>query len=159
MAPAFAASTSARVIGGVAVKWGGQGPKHVEWDLQLITVAAVKSITIAFTYYPNGGGGGATFTALKVYTFSPAVDTNWSVPTIPPGGSNSATVSYGPPNGPIPANTTTDIHTDFTGTDNSTGTVTALATVTYVSGTTETLPIITAQWGQGNPHTHAGTTA
>lgn len=160
MAPAFAASTSAKVTGGVAVKWGGQGPKHVEWDLKLVTIAAVSNISIAFTYYPNGGGGTATFTALKIYSFSSVVDNNWSVPPIPAGGSNSATVSYGPTTGGsiIGANTTTDIHTDFTGTDNSTGTVTALVTVTYTSGTTETLPIITADWGQGSPHTHVGTT-
>ena len=55
----------------------------------------------------------------------------------------------------IAAGSTTNIHTDFAGGDNSAGTVTATATITYV-GTpgsfTQTLGPLS--WDSGNEHVH-----
>lgn len=152
-APAFAASANATgASASTALKWSGQTDtlKHVSWDLSISTgTRALSSVSVAFTYTPNGGGGAGTFTVLEMWTFSPTLGRQWTVTGIPAGGSNSATATS--PAGTFAANTTHSIHTDFGGTDNSTGTLTASITVTYVGGGTSTLPLLTQGWSQASP--------
>lgn len=152
-APAFAASANATgASAGAALKWSSQTDslKHVSWDLSISTgTRALSSVSVAFTYTPNGGGGTGTFTVLEMWTYSPTLGQQWDVTGIPPAGSNSATATS--PTGTFAANTTHSIHTDFGGTDNSTGTLTASITVTYVGGGTSTLPLLTQAWSQASP--------
>ena len=150
--PAFAASTNASgASGSAALKWSGDdGFKHVSWDLSLRSgTRALSSVVIAFTYAPNGGGGSGTFTGLDIYTFLPAVDNGWVVTGIPANGSNTATATHNQT--VILANTTSLIHTDFKGQDNSSGTVGATVTVTYVDGGSENLPALSVAWAQAAP--------
>ena len=153
-APAFAASANATgASAGSALKWSGQTDslKHVSWDLSISTgTRALSSVSVAFTYAPKGGGGAGTFTVLEMWTFAPTLGQQWTVTGIPStGGSNSATATS--PAGTFAANTMHSIHTDFGGTDNSTGTLTASITVTYVGGGTSTLPLLTETWSQASP--------
>lgn len=151
-APAFAASMDAAAASASsAVKWGPGSNKHVSWDLTLVTGGrAVSSATIVFVYVPNGGGGAGTFSALDIYTFLPTSDAGWVVTGIPGGGfTNTATATHN--QSVIPANTTSTIHTDFSGSDNSSGSLTATITVAYVGGGTQTLPAISTPWSQASP--------
>lgn len=153
-APAFAASTDATsAAASGALKWSSPTDdlKHVSWDFAIsIGTRAVSSVSVAFTYAPNGGGGTGTFTNLEMYIFSPVGGTQWTVTGIPAtGGTNTATATS--PTGTLAANSTYTIHTDFGGSDNSTGTVTALITVTYVGGGSATLPLLTQPWTQASP--------
>lgn len=151
-APAFAASlNTSGASASPALKWGPGSNKHVSWDLSIATGGqALSSVTIVFAYAPNGGGGAGTFTTLDIYSFLPAVDTGWDVTGIPAGGStNTATATHDKT--VIPANTTTTIHTDFSGSDNSSGALSATITVTYVGGGTETLPALSTPWSQASP--------
>ena len=154
-APAFAASTDATsASASSALKWTGQTDtlKHVSWDLSISTgTRALSSVTVLFTYVPNGGGGSGTFTVLEMWTFAPTLGQQWTVSGIPAGGSNSATATS--PAGTFAANTTHSIHTDFGGSDNSTGTLTASIAVTYAGGGTSTLPTLTQKWSQASPGT------
>ncbi len=151
-APAFAASAEASsASASAALKWGPGSNKHVSWDLSITTGGrAVSSATIVFAYTPNGGGGAGTFTTLEIYSFLPSVDAGWVVTGIPAGGStNTATATHD--QSVIPANTTTTIHTDFSGSDNSSGALSATVTVTYVGGGTQALPALTTPWSQASP--------
>lgn len=153
VAPAFAASTRPKSTFSAPiapVKWGSGGPiKHVSWDLTLVVgPVAIETMTIKFTYVPNGGG---SFTAFQIYGFSPAVDNTWTYPPLPVGGSPTVTASHG---SYAAGNTPYLIHTDFAGADASGGKVTAVATIKYVGVTTPVTQSLTdVQWGQGNPHT------
>ena len=152
VAPAFAASVDASgASASPALKWGPGSNKHVSWDLTLTTCGrAVSSVVIEFAYAPNGGGDAGTFSALEIYTFSPGVDNGWVVSGIPAGGlTNTATATHG--QSIIPANTTSTIHTDFSGSDNSIGALAATITVTYVGGGTQTLQTLSTPWSQANP--------
>jgi hypothetical protein len=149
-APAFAASgTSSLTAGGAAVKWGTGPVKHVSWDLILTNGAvAIDTVSITFTYTPNGGG---TFTSFTIHGYAPA-DNTWAFPPIPVDGTATVTATHADD---IAANSTTRIHTDFAGSDNSAGTVSATATVKYVgSSTTVQVPLGTVAWGAGNEHSH-----
>ncbi len=151
-APAFAASLNAlSASASAALKWGPGPNKHVSWDLTVTTGGrAVSSVSISFAYTPNGGGGAGTFSALEIYTFVPAVDTGWVVTGIPVGGStNTATATHNQTI--IPANTISTIHTDFSGSDNSSGALAATVTVVYVGGGTQTLPTLSTPWSQASP--------
>lgn len=156
VAPAYAASQNAFVssTADTAYKWSEgdskDAPKHVSWDFTLRTGGReVSQVSVAFTYAPNGGGGSGTFTALDIYIHSPLVETvsAWNITGVPPA-SNSATATRA---GILATNTTYSIHTDFMGSDNSTGTLTATITVTYVGGGSQTLPTLTEQWKQASP--------
>ena len=148
-APAFAASGTSSLTGGAAVKWGNGSTKHVSWDLTLTNGAvAIDSVSITFTYTPNGGG---TFTSFTINGYAPT-DNTWAFSTIPVGGASSVTATH---LDNIAANSTTRIHTDFAGSDNSAGTVSATATITYVgSSTTVQIPLGTVTWGAGSEHVH-----
>src|SRR5688500_2682096 len=75
-APAFAASgTTSLTSNGGAVKWGTGPTKHVSWDLTLINGAvAIDTVSITFTYTPNGGG---KFTSFAVFGYAPT-DNTWA---------------------------------------------------------------------------------
>lgn len=147
-APAFASSVATSTLtGSAAVKWGESNPKHVYWDLTLANgPVAITSVSIVFTYAPKGGG---TFTEFKIYSYS-ADPTTWGFQAIPPSGSETVTATTTG----IAANTVTQIHTDFSGADNSVGTVTATATITYADSSSVTLERVVADWKQGNQHPH-----
>jgi hypothetical protein len=150
VAPAFAVSAKATLTGsGFAEKWGTGQTKHVSWDLNLTNgAAAIDTISIAFTYAPSGGG---SFTSFAIVGFAPS-DNSWTFPPIPPGGSATVTATH---TAEIAANSTINIHTDFAGTDNSSGTVSALATVRFVgSPATFQISAGTVTWGPGGEHTH-----
>lgn len=153
VAPAFATSLDATgASSSAALKWTSPTDdlKHVSWDFSITTGSrALSSVSVFFTYTPNGGGGVGTFTSLEMWVFSPTLGRQWTVTGIPPTGSNTATATS--PAGTFAANTTHVIHTDFGGSDNSTGTLTASITVTYVGGGTSTLPLLTQPWTQASP--------
>lgn len=153
-APAFAASaanTTFGAVAGTAVKWGNGNEKHVSWDLLLTNGAvAIQSVSIAFTYFPTSGGGFEVFTIYGYAATTGPRDITWTIPSIA-GEVTTATSTHGP----IAANSTTRIHTDFAGDDNAAGTVSAVATITYVGvpgTTTKTIPAVI--WGSDNEHTH-----
>jgi hypothetical protein len=149
-APAFAASgTSSLTAGGAAVKWGNGSTKHVSWDLTLTNGAvAIDTVSITFTYAPNGGG---SFTSFTIFGYTPT-DNTWVFPPIPVDGAASVTATH---SADIAANSTTRIHTDFAGSDNSAGTVSATATIKYVgSSTTVQVPLGAVAWGAGSEHVH-----
>ena len=148
-APAFAASGATSTLTcGQAVKWSDSKTKHVSWDLFLANgPVPIKTISIEFTYTPNSGG---PFTTFEIYGFSTTGprDTTW-VKSVVSGGKATAT-HLG-----IPAGSTTNIHTDFAGGDNSNGTVQATATITYVGVPGSfTQTVRTLSWDSGNEHLH-----
>jgi len=148
-APAFAASGTSSLTGGAAVKWGNGPTKHVSWDLTLTNGAvAIDTVSITFTYTPNGGG---IFTSFTIFGYAP-LDNTWAFPPIPVGGTSTVTATH---SAEIAANSTTRIHTDFAGDDNSAGTVSATATIKYVgSSTTVQVPLGAVAWGPGGEHVH-----
>ena len=148
-APAFAASGSTTVTGGAAHKWGTGQTKHVSWDLTLVNgPVAIDTISIVFTYAPNGGGIFKTFT---IFGFTPS-DNTWTFPAIPAAGSPTVTATH---LADIAGGATVHIHTDFAGADASAGTVSAVATIKYVgSSTTVNKPVATVEWGPGDEHIH-----
>ena len=154
-APAFAASPDASCASAsTALKWSSPTDdlKHVSWDFAIaIGTRPLSSVSVAFTYTPNGGGGTGTFTTLQTYIFSPTVGSQWGVAGIPAtGGTNTATATS-PAGTTLAANTTFTVHTDFAGTDNSTGTLTASIAVNYFKGGTTVLPLLTQAWTQASP--------
>ena len=148
-APAFAASGTSGLTGGAAVKWGTGSTKHVSWDLTLTNGAvAIDTVSITFTYTPNGGG---TFTSFTIFGFTPT-DNTWAFPPIPAAGAASVTATH---LADIAANSTTHIHTVFAGSDNSAGSVSAIATIKYVGSTkTVQIPLGSVSWAAGSPHVH-----
>ena len=148
-APAYAASGATSTLsGGAAVKWSNGNEKHVSWDLVLTNgPVPIETISIEFTYTPNSGG---PFTTFEVYGFSSSGprDTTW-VPSVVGGGKVTAT-HLG-----LAAGSITNIHTDFAGGDNANGTVTAIATITYVGvsgASTQTATRV--GWDSGSIHVH-----
>ena len=150
VAPAFAVSAKATLTsGGFAEKWGTGQTKHVSWDLILTNGAvAIDTISIAFTYAPSGGG---SFTSFTIFGFIPA-DNSWTFPPIPAEGSPTVTATH---TTDIAANSTINIHTDFAGSDNSFGTISAIATVTFAdSPATFLVPAGSVSWSPGDEHSH-----
>ena len=150
VAPAFAASANTTLTaGGSAEKWGTGQTKHVSWDLTLTNGAvAIDTISIAFIYTPSGGG---SFTSFTIVGFTPT-DNSWTFPPIPAEGSPTVTATH---TTGIAANSTIHIHTDFAGSDNSSGTVSAVATVTFVgSPATFQVPAGSVTWSPGSEHSH-----
>ena len=152
-APAFAASgATSTLTGGQPVKWSNGNEKHVSWDLILTNgPVPIETITITFTYTPNSGG---PFTTFEVYGFSDAGprDTTWVTSAIV-GGATTASVAA--THATILAGTTINIHTDFAGGDNSNGTVTAAARITYVGGPDSSTQTVTrVGWDPGSVHVH-----
>ncbi len=151
MAPAFAASGGTSSLAGASAdKWSDGPIKHVSWDLTLTNgPVAIQSISILYTYVQNGGGA-FNFTAFEVYGYLPR-DNSWVFAPIPSGGAASVVASHGT----IAANSTTRIHSDVLGTDNSSGNVSATATIQYV-GSTSTVQVSVGPvgWGSGSQHSH-----
>ena len=154
MAPAFAASVASSKLVSTSQpeKWGTGSEKHVSWDLTLTNgTIDITSISILFTYAPTSGAGNFTF--FEVYSYVPVTgprDKTWTG-----GGTFAGTASVTSTHGFIAGNSTTYIHTDFAGADNSAGTVNATYTISYANGYTapaQTLGPIT--WGAGSQHTH-----
>lgn len=151
-APAFAASPAGASTWtwNTPVKWSEQNTKHVSWDFRLVNGSvAINEISIAFTYVPNGGG---TFEAstFEIRQFNVIPDASW---TKSPSSGPTATIS-GTRTTDIAAGTTTNIHVDFAGADNSAGTVSATATITYVGSTvTRQLATGNVAWASGTAHT------
>lgn len=152
MAPAFAASKSfSGLVGGLtAQRYSLNSKRHIAWDLTLTNGAdPITSVSIVLTYVPTTGN--LVFQAFEVYGYqlvASARDTTWGGTQT--GPTNQVTATHGG----IAANSTTLLHTDFTGSDNSPGpgTVTAVATFTYSDGSTNTATT-SVTWGDGAAHT------
>lgn len=152
-APAYALTTQATLgSASLASRYSLNSRRHIAWDLTLTNGAlAIKSISITLTYVPTTGN--FNFEALEVFNYvQPSVirDTGW-VSTPVPGQAKVTTVHAATL---IPARSTTLIHTDFTGSDNSTGTGTigVSATIVYADNTTSTVST-SAAWSTGTAHT------
>lgn len=149
-APAFAASPAASTTlsWNTPVKWSEQSTKHVSWDLTLQNgPVAISEVSIVFTYVPTGGG---TFDAstFVIRRFNIIPDPTWTkTPSI--GVTPTITARR---TDDIAANTTTNLHVDFAGNDNSAGTVSATVTITYVDGTTATPSSGIVSWVSGSAH-------
>ena len=158
-APAFAASSPARMsFTDTPVKWGtGNAPKHVSWDVVLTNgvTRTITSVALTFTYRranldPYQG------LSFEIYNIDPTLTPSpWSAPTVSTNGgtaSSSSTQSIAP-GGSI------TIHTDFSGSDNSTGDVKVDALITYSDGSTGTASIpvtgVTQSQGSTEPLPHS----
>lgn len=146
-APAFAASTGARLTWVTdPVKWGGQGDKkHVSWDLVLTNgTRVIERVVFTFTYYRanDAAYAGETFV---IYNFAPTANaTAWTGVTI----TNAGQVATATNEGDVASGGVVNIHTDFSGDDNSIGSVSVSATITYKTGAPETLTVTTVPFGQ-----------
>ena len=145
--PAFAASLGARLTYvDPPVKWGGQGdPKHVSWDLVLTNgLRVIDSVVMTFTYRRANGDAyaGVNF---EIYNFTLSANmTPWTSIAVTNGGQVATATNEGN----IPAGGVINIHTDFSGSDNSIGTVNASAVITYTTGAPETVSTGFVSFGQ-----------
>ena len=146
-APAFALTTTSSFTTDTPVKWGNGPVKHVSWDLTLNNGAKViDTVSITFTYIPNGSGSFNTFT---IYGFSPS-DTGWLKGVVSPAAPYTVTATHAED---IAANSVTRIHVDFDGADASAGSVSATATIKYLNmAGTVTVPLGTKIWVSGDEH-------
>lgn len=159
-APAFAASGKARLTSvNTPVKWGnGNEPKHISWDVMLTngSALAIAQVELTFTYRranldPYAG------LLFVIRNFAPSANlTPWGTPTVSTTGGTAVVTNTGA----IPAGGLINIHTDFSGNDNSTGDVKVDALITYVGGTTSTDAIgitsVVQGTGGGEPAPHSG---
>lgn len=147
-APAFALTTTSSFTSSTPVKWGNGPVKHVSWDLTLTNGAkAIDTVSITFTYTPNGSGSFSTFT---IYGYSP-LDMGWTQGPATTVSPFTITATHAVD---IAANSVTNIHADFDGADASQGSVSATATIKYVNiAQTVQVPLGTKAWGSGSQHT------
>ena len=146
-APAFAASTGSKLTWVYApVKWGGQGgPFRVSWDLVLTNGSRViDKVVFTFTYYRANGSAYAGLTFV-IYNFSPsAPTTTWTSIAVTNGGQVATATNEDD----VPAGGVLNIHTDFSGSDNSVGDVEVSAAITYKTGGPETISTGLVSFGQ-----------
>jgi hypothetical protein len=146
-APAFAVSTSSSLTWvNAPVKWGGQGDKkHVSWDLVLTNgTRVIDRVVFTFTYYRanNTAYAGEAF---SIYNFAPTANTTaWTGVTV----TNAGQVVTAANAGDVAAYGVVNIHTDFSGDDNSVGSITVSAEITYKTGSPETLTLTKVPFGQ-----------
>ena len=147
-APAFAASLAASTMTATTPdKWGNAGYFHVSWDLSLKNgPVAIQSLSLTFTYVPNGGG---TFETFLIYGYNPS-DNSW----VPSAATTVAPYTVSATHGSIAANAVANIHVDFAGAENSSGAVSAVATILYVNGATSSPTVGPVSWRPGSQHAH-----
>ncbi len=152
-APAFAASPLGRTSFTWTMspnKWSDANIKHVSWDLTIVNgPVAIDTISITFTYN-NGGGGSFNAQSFVIRRLGLAADgANWS--KTPATGTTPTITATRVLD--IAANTSFPLHVDFAGGDNSAGSVSATATITYVgSPATTTVSTGAVEWVSGSEH-------
>lgn len=151
-APAFATSGTTGLTGGAAVKWGKDANDlwHVSWDLTLTNgLKRIDTVSITFKYIPTSG---RSFDTFDIRGFNPT-DTGWLhvVNPVTVAGEYTVTATHSADIVPSAEN---HIHVDFAGLqNNSAGTVSAVATITYDDSTTATVTIPSLSWTAGSQHT------
>jgi hypothetical protein len=153
-APAFAASPQSTVTWGTPVKWGSGQQKNVSWDLSLSAgTREIDEVAITFTYTPAGNGSFEAQTFV-IRTAGQLSDGTWR--KTPSAGQTSTITARRTTN--IAAGSNTLLHVNFTGGDNSSGTVSASIVITYVGGDTTTVNTGNVAWvatsgpAADNPH-------